>query len=63
MIAYSSKEVRAAVGYRGRNEVDKAAAWWSGLRPLFPTCVDVVLRGQQIAAQLSAVIGHPKLTG
>jgi hypothetical protein len=48
MIAYSSKEVRAAVGYRGCNEVDdevdKAAAWWSGLRPLFPTCVDAVLR-------------------
>lgn len=48
MIAYSSKEVRAAVGYRGCNEVDdevdKAAAWWSGLRPLFPTCVDAVRR-------------------
>jgi hypothetical protein len=49
MIEYSSKEVRAAVGYRGCNEVDdevdKAAAWWSGLRPLFPTCVDAVLSG------------------
>jgi hypothetical protein len=49
MIAYSFKEVRAAVGYRGCNEVDevdKAAARWSGLRPLlYPTCVDAVLSG------------------
>ncbi len=39
MIAYSFKEVRTAVSCCGCNEVDKAAAWWSGLRPLlFPPC-------------------------
>src|SRR5262249_28806385 len=66
--ADSLTEVRAAIGNRGCNEVDevdrKAAAWWSGLRPLlYPTCVDAAFSGYKISAQLSAVIGHPTLMG
>ena len=63
MIAYSFREVRPAID-RGFNEVMKwmAAARWSGLRLLFPTCVDAVLGGQQIAAQLFAVIGQSNVT-
>ena len=63
--ADSFTEVRAAIGNRGCYEVDrKAAAWWSGLRPLLsPTCVDAAFSGYKISAQLSAVIGHPTLMG
>jgi hypothetical protein len=67
MIMHSFKLVRAAVGYRGCNEVDEVdrpQPRWSGLRPLlYLTCVDAVLSGHPIAAQLSAVIGQSNLTG
>lgn len=59
MIAHSSKEVRAAVSSRGFNEVDKVdrpQPGGAGCGHLFyPICADVVLGGQEIAAQLSAV--------
>lgn len=56
MIAHSSKEVRAAVSSRGFNKVDRPQPGGAGCGHLFyPTCEHVVLRGQEIAAQLSAV--------
>ena len=68
MIAYSFRRLRprlvtvAAMKWMkwmkwiGRSPVERAAA------TALPTCVDAVRSGQQIAAQLSAVIGQSNLT-
>ena len=64
MIAYSFRKVRPALiaasmkwmKWTGRSPVERAAA-------LFPTRADAVVGGQQIAAQLCAVIGQPNFTG
>ena len=49
MIAYSFKEVRAAVDYRGCNEVDEVDRPQPGGAGCghcsYPTCVDAVLSG------------------
>ncbi len=47
MMAYSFREVRPALNAASMKWMKwKAAARWSGLRLLFPTCVDVVF-GEQ----------------